>query len=687
MSFSHRTLPIAGDILPDGTPHAVHLFDSCAAADAFLREHPELCMPALPGSGTRSEGHAVTAPASPAEGTAPVTTGITPETASGKLAYFSTHWSVVDHFLDTPIVCAAVDSGVPDTTIRTLSAEANRDMRDLLAPLDAQISPAICQLLGLPVMPLLDLQYRYHGSQHLSGARLLSRWAETQLNSPAGPREVHFWHTGAAARHPLFAYADLLANLTAAHGATFHAHAISQATTAREQTVKRLRRLALTPVRTLRKLISRIRERQPVSLPAPGAGLAVLFQPEKNLAAELSRHVDCVLVWPREGARPVRGMASLSPAIWEQAHEIVEKAIATLVHSSQQTASPETASTPHPEGDHSAAHLAAGWPYTTTRLQERILRHFAAALPALLASAVALRRLHARHPVRIGLWTVPAVGTGSRLGIETLKRLGVPVVGMQHGGCYFSQQLDEKHFLLDFTACTHFFSYAAGTDEMDDAYPPAQRAAYCHIMPCCEVVPVGNMDHQTPVAGVLPVDMVFPVTNALDIASTGRTSTDRLARAQVAILNALEARTDLVSVVKPFPHASRDYIAITRHMARLRHARVVQQGWRDFLAQYRPGLAIIEFPSTPLYEALPYDMDIFLLTDATAPFAPRARALLQRRVHLFDTAEELTAAIAAYHPAHSPRLRDEGFYRTYVSTPNPKERMHAALATMLHLRE
>jgi hypothetical protein len=41
--------------------------------------------------------------------------------------------------------------------------------------------------------------------------------------------------------------------------------------------------------------------------------------------------------------------------------------------------------------------------------------------------------------------------------------------------------------------------------------------------------------------------------------------------------------------------------------------------------------------------------------------------MLRRRVHVFDTAEELAAAIRAYGREPAPRLRDTSYYDTYVN--------------------
>jgi hypothetical protein len=599
----------------------LHLIDSCAASKAFLAAY---------GAQARHE------------------------------RVFSTHWSVVDHLQAHGVACRDVSSFTPDNTIRTLMDSSCRELHELLRPLDAGISAGLCRMLGLPEMDVFDLLYRYHGQYHLTGARLLSHWADAAF-VPHGTAVVHYWHQREAAAHPVFSFLGILRSAAYMHGARLLEHPVTSHGSVLEHGWKRALRLALAPRRTLQRLRAAAEGRRGVRLHR-GRSLAVVFQPEKQLGGMFARHADTVLVWPREGVRPVRGIPATDRTLWADAAEYVRRSAPGV-----------------PGGS------AGGPVFTGTdrqALQDRLVADFTARLAYFMAPAVHMQRIHDCYGVTAAGWTVPLVGTPSRLASEALMRQGVPVAGLQHGGCYLSQHLGEKHFMTDFAACTHFISYAADQECFEDAYSAGERRAYGAVR-CCTVLPGGNADHASPRQGAEPVDVVFPVTNAVDLFWTCRTGADRLARAQCAVLEALEARTDLRSIVKPFPHASRDSIAVTSALRGLRHAQVVQMGWRDFLERYRPSLAVIEFPSTPLYEALAYDMDIFLLTDPTAPFTERALRLLERRVHVFHTADELTQALLRYSPQQGGKLRDTAFSRAYVNTACPLSGIESHLAAMM----
>ncbi|MFV0423084.1 hypothetical protein [Oleidesulfovibrio sp.] len=617
---------------------------------------------------------------------------------------YSTHWSVVDYLSAHDIKCIDISSYTNDADLRGLMLGTCDDLKAILAPLDKAVAPEICRLAGIPAMPLFDIIYRYHGHYNLTGLRLFSHWLESELVKH-DVVTVHYWHTREAADHPIFSFSRILQQATSRHSAGLIDHVVSQRSTVAERWYKRIRRLALAPRRTLQRLAS-YREVHKKAVLGEGATLAVIFEPEKRLPELLEQSVDEILLWPRSGVREVEGVPAISTSRWAQAahvarsakaesaapHNTNAKASTTPVQSEQaehvdqadradQAAMADQAGTamPHAEDETAPLHMAATNTLQAVALsgiyepdadvvRNLVLDDFAGRARELLEPAVYMQQVHRRHPVTIGVWSVPLIGTPSRLAAEVLMQCGVPVAGLQHGGCYLSQHLGEKHFLTDFTACTRFISYAADQQTFEEAYSEEERVAYGGERGPCAVLRGGNIDHVSPLIGTQPVDIVFPVTNAVDLFWTCRTGADRLARAQVDIMQAIDSRVDLTSIVKPFPHASRDSIAVSEAMEALTHSSVVQMGWRDFLERYKPLLAVIEFPSTPLYEALAYDIDIFLLADTTAPFTPHALNLLEKRVHIFYSAEELVAAVMRYTPEQSGSLRDNAFYNAYVNT-------------------
>ena len=88
----------------------------------------------------------------------------------------------------------------------------------------------------------------------------------------------------------------------------------------------------------------------------------------------------------------------------------------------------------------------------------------------------------------------------------------------------------------------------------------------------------------------------------------------------------------------------------------------------------------MEYPSSPLYECLSFDVDIFLLLDTDFPFTPEAENLLRKRAHVFETAEEMATVLRDYGKAPLPRLRNMEFYERYLYRANSRERLVNSLA-------
>ena len=85
------------------------------------------------------------------------------------------------------------------------------------------------------------------------------------------------------------------------------------------------------------------------------------------------------------------------------------------------------------------------------------------------------------------------------------------------------------------------------------------------------------------------------------------------------------------------------------------------------MRNYRPRLVVIENISTPLYDAIGLDVDIFLMLDDMWPLSTSALTMLKKRVHIFETPEDLAKAILLYGTTPLNRLRDKEFYQTFVN--------------------
>ena len=70
---------------------------------------------------------------------------------------------------------------------------------------------------------------------------------------------------------------------------------------------------------------------------------------------------------------------------------------------------------------------------------------------------------------------------------------------------------------------------------------------------------------------------------------------------------------------------------------------------KKYLEIYKPNLVILEFYSTPLYDVIDDNCDIFLLNETIEKISPYAKKILKKRVFLFDKVEDLNKAIKNYN--------------------------------------
>jgi hypothetical protein len=273
--------------------------------------------------------------------------------------------------------------------------------------------------------------------------------------------------------------------------------------------------------------------------------------------------------------------------------------------------------------------------------------------------------------VNAAAWGFSAgAGPEKNLMMQYLQQVGIPVAGMQHGGNYGIQNCGYLPTLDDYGKCARFFSYGFTLSDV----PEKQRMD----IPC-EIVPVGcpRVEDADLIAEYLPRPgcVVYPLVDCLGLLSAARLSPASLAASQREVLAALDSRTDLDIWIKPFHGAAPKSLAIAERLRRMRHARLAAGTFTWFLRQKCPQLVIIDFPSSTLFESMPYDVDIFMLSDHAFPFTEEAERMMRDRVHVFDTAGEMAQAVRDYGRGPLPRLRSAEFAGRFLRQENAREHL------------
>ena len=278
------------------------------------------------------------------------------------------------------------------------------------------------------------------------------------------------------------------------------------------------------------------------------------------------------------------------------------------------------------------------------------------------------------HHINKALIPMPACAAEPKtLVVELLRKLGIQVFGLQHGGCYGDQNLDLAHLLSDYLYYDTFLAYKANSPNW--SHVPNIGLSPCKIVPVGSLKAFASQSEPTAQNRGLNTQILFPITGASDISSgipLGKG--EWVFRAQEAILARLDALSCLV-VVKPLRRYSHRTDLIRNYpiqftLAKLRHCRTdARISYEAALQRYRPGLVIFEWFSTPLYETLAFDCDIIQLIDPVCPPEVSVRLMLEKRVHFADSVEQLLGLIDAFAGGKLPVLRNNEYYYQCVCPP------------------
>jgi hypothetical protein len=276
--------------------------------------------------------------------------------------------------------------------------------------------------------------------------------------------------------------------------------------------------------------------------------------------------------------------------------------------------------------------------------------------------------LENKKPIRLGIWgNSPNQGMKALINEYILSKKK-PVIGGQHGGIY-GDCYEPWHFDSDFDRCDYFISYGFTESDLKRLYP-------CKNIKT-KILPFGQVDDFIDLKNTkINIDILFPITNSLSMLGVGmsRIAPDKLAKYQIAILEYLNSLQNVKSYIKPFMLSNYDNCAVLPILKRLQKLIVVDyMPLKMFVRKYSPKIIIIEYPSSPLYEIMHLDSEIFLLNNPVLPYEEKALQLLTKRVHFFTRVEDMIHQIDLYLKGKVAKKRDDSFLNNYVKKPKSKE--------------
>lgn len=288
-----------------------------------------------------------------------------------------------------------------------------------------------------------------------------------------------------------------------------------------------------------------------------------------------------------------------------------------------------------------------------------------------------LESLTAEVPLSLCIWGLPPVAGLTALIFEFLRSKNIKVIGSQHG-CTYGESYAPWHFDSDFNRCDYFISYGFTETDLARLYP--ERQIHTRIVPAGSVVNMKNHAFKK------PIDILFPITNAISIFEGGMTRIppDQLTARQVALLEYLNTLQHSTVYIKPFRFSNYKNCSVLPVLKRCKNLRVVSHlKLEEFLTKYQPRAVLIEFPSTPLFEILHLDAEIFLMDNPLRPYERQALEELSKRVYYAEDSETMISWLDLFVNGKLPKKRDNTFFNHYVYKENQEETIIRLIDTLL----
>jgi len=289
-----------------------------------------------------------------------------------------------------------------------------------------------------------------------------------------------------------------------------------------------------------------------------------------------------------------------------------------------------------------------------------------------------LRKIDKKYPISLALWgSAPIKGLKSLI-FEYARSRGVKILGAQHGGLY-GDSFAPWHIDSDFNRCDFFISYGFTKEDLNRLYPKE--------IINCEIIPYGKTKLINKNKAKKKIDILFPLTMSFSMFAGGmiRVTPDKLLERQVIILEYLNSLKDLKIYIKPLPYSTAQHCCVLPILERLKNLRVVDSlNLLEFLEVYEPRIALIEFPSQPLFECLCSDAEIFLINNEVHPFEKKALEELKKRVHYSEAMDEFISKLDLFLNNELRKKKDNAFCNHYIDKGNTRHNILQLINSLVY---
>jgi len=274
--------------------------------------------------------------------------------------------------------------------------------------------------------------------------------------------------------------------------------------------------------------------------------------------------------------------------------------------------------------------------------------------------------------IDLAIWGNPPVSGFKALFYEYCKIKKIKVLGMQHGASYVDQNY-QYHYISDFKRCDNYISYGFTQEDFAAVFPYYDvDKVTIHPFGTSKLLSVTSKQNKQ------KMDVIFPVTNTIGIFDGGfiRVKPDLLHKEQMQIIDILEtaSESNISSIIKPFKNTSIWQTSVFLRLKKLKFSKVEwNKSFTDVLNTTEARCVIIDFMSTPLYEVLGKDIDIFLFVHEADNLTKKARDMLERRVYIVDGIDEFSVEFEKWTDGELTSKRDSSYYDYYVKKENTEK--------------
>ena len=299
-----------------------------------------------------------------------------------------------------------------------------------------------------------------------------------------------------------------------------------------------------------------------------------------------------------------------------------------------------------------------------------------------------LDAIHRKYNIKLAI-----TGNSAQYGIkavifEYLKSMGVKTIVAQHGCNYGLQDAFGFHKHSDYSRCDYFISYGFTGADLQKLYVDKLQPIRCKILPYGSAKI--KMSGKTRPKRKKTIDILFPITMSLSMYAHAMTrlKPDLLTDIQLNLLNYLDTKKHHSIVVKPFENYNYDNCSVMTTLHELSNVKIIDNlSFTEVMKKYDVKSVLIEYISTSLGEAIPYDCDIFVLGNSMDYFDHDALSLMEKRAHYTEDVEEMKELIDGYLEGRLAPKRDREFMERYLVKKNTESNIIDLIASIIKGKE